>query len=125
MILITSKRPSRPYLTIYVQFSRCALFTKATPTNYRIHHNFNCHINERKTPKPCLTNHKSSISHHIMSLVINSFRGRDIHTHTCTHAYRHHGQKQFQETSRTPAFGWRTPGLIIILLDYNLSKYYK
>ena len=33
----------------------------------------------------------------------------DIHTH----AYSHRGQKQFQETSCVPAFGWHTPGLKI------------
>ena len=27
---------------------------------------------ERETPKTCLTNHKGSMSHHIMPLVINS-----------------------------------------------------
>jgi len=83
----------RPYLAIYVQFSRCALFTKATPTNLSILHDFNYHINERETPKTCLTNHKSSLSHHITPLVINSLGGG--HTHT----QAHRGQKQFQETS--------------------------
>jgi len=28
------------------------------------------------------------------------------------HAYKHHGQKQFQETSRVPVEGQRAPGLI-------------
>ena len=107
MTLITKKHPLRPYLALYMQFSQCALFTKATPTNYRIRHNFNCHINERETPKTCLTNHKGSISHHIMPLVINNLGGR----HTHTHAYRHRGQKQFQEISHALAFGWRAPGL--------------
>jgi len=46
-----------------------------------IRHDFNCHINERETPKTCLTNHKGSISHHIMPLVINSRGGG--HTHVC------------------------------------------
>jgi len=57
-------------------------------------------INEREMPKTCLTNHKGSISHHITSLFINSL-GADTQTNTHTHtqAYRHHGQKQFQETS--------------------------
>jgi len=116
MTLITKKRTLQPYLVIYVQFSRCTLFTKATPTNLSICHNFNCHINERETPTTCLTNHKSSISHHITPLVINSLGGR----HTHTHAYRHHGQKQFQETSRMPAFGQCTLGLKKDLM----SKYY-
>jgi len=103
----TKKRPLWLYLALYVQFSQCALFTKATLTNYTIRHNFNCHINERETPKTCLTNHKGSISHYIMPIVINSFGGR--HTHTCTHmhTYRHYGQKQFQETSCVPG----APGL--------------
>jgi len=46
-----------------------------------IHHDFNCHINERENPKTCLTIHKGSISHHIMPLVINSFEGRYTHMH--------------------------------------------
>jgi len=82
-----------------------------------------CHINERETPKTCLTIHKGSISHHIMPLVINCLGGGHTHAHAHTHrhtqthrhthmqAYSHHGQKQFQETSHAPAEGWRTPGL--------------
>jgi len=92
-----------------VQFLRRALFTRATPTNYTIRYDFNCHINERETLTTCLTNHKSSISHHITPLVINSLGGG----HTHTHAYRHRGQKQFQETMRAPTFGRRAPGLKI------------
>jgi len=88
---------------------RCAVFTNAMPTNYRACHDFNCYINERETPKTCLTNHKGSISHHIMPLVINSLGGG--HTHTHTQARSHHGQKQFQETSRVPAKGQHMPGL--------------
>jgi len=64
-----------------MQFSRHALFTKAMPTNYRIHHEFNYYINERETLKICLTNHKGFISHHITPLVINSLGGGDTHTH--------------------------------------------
>jgi len=64
--------------------SRHALFMKAMPTNYTICHNFNYHINNRETPKTCLTNHKCSISHHITPLVINSLRGRHTHVHTHT-----------------------------------------
>jgi len=71
---------------LYVQFSQCTVFTKATPTNYRDCHNFNCYINERETPKTCLSNHKSSISHHITPLVIISLRGGYTHTHAHTHA---------------------------------------
>jgi len=55
----------------------------------------------------CLANHKGSISHHIMPLVINSLGGGHTHTHT----YSHRRQKQFQETSRVPAFGQHAPGL--------------
>jgi len=109
MILITKKCPLWPYLALYMQFLWHALFTKATPTNYTICYNLNCHINERETPKTCLTNHKGSISHHIMPLVINSLGGGHIHTHT--QAYSHCGQKQLQETSHAPAEGWRMPGL--------------
>ena len=121
MTLITKKRPLRPYLELYVQFLRRALFTKATPTNYTIRFDFNCHINERETPTTCLTNHKGSISHHITPLVINSLGGG----HTHTHAYRHRGQKQFQETSRAPAFGRRAPGLKILKFISNNSSLYK
>jgi len=32
-------------------------------------HNFNCHINERETPKTCLANHKGSIAYHFMPLL--------------------------------------------------------
>jgi len=90
-----------------MQFSRCALFTKATPTNYTICHDFNCHINERETSKTCLTNHKGSISHHIMPLVFNSLGGGHTHTHTHIHC----GQKQFQETSHASTKCWCTLGL--------------
>jgi len=83
-ILITKKCPLWPYLALYVQFSWCALFTKAMPTNLSIRHDFNCHINEKETPKTCLTNYKGSISHHITPLVINSLGGG--HTHIHTHA---------------------------------------
>jgi len=44
-------------------------------------HDFNCHINERKIPKTCLTNHKGSISHNITPLV-NSLGDRDTHMQT-------------------------------------------
>jgi len=42
-----------------------------------------------------------------MPLVITNLKGGHTHMHT----YRQHGQKQFQETSRTPVFGQRMPGL--------------
>jgi len=82
MTLITKKRTLWPYLAIYMQFSQWTLFIKAMPTNLSIRHDFNCHINKRETPTTCLPNHKSSISHHIMPLVINSLGGRYTHTHT-------------------------------------------
>jgi len=49
-----------------------------------IHHDFNCHINEREKSKICLTNHKGSVSHHITSLGINSLRGGHTHKHMLT-----------------------------------------
>jgi len=109
--LITKKRTLRSYFALYMQFLRHTLVTKATPTNYRICHNFNfnCYINKRETPTTCLTNHKGSISHHIMPLVINNLRGKDTHMQ----AYRYRGQKQFQETRCTLAKSWHMPGLNI------------
>jgi len=128
MTLITKKCTLRSYLAVYVQFSQHTLFTKAMPTNLSIHHNFNCHINERETPTTCLTNHKSSISHCITPLVINSLGGGHTHTHTHTHmhdVYSHHGQKQFQETSCALAFGWHTPVLKIpiMCIGENMQLY--
>jgi len=77
---------------------------------------FQLTYDEGETPTTCLTNHKSSISHHITTLVINSLGGR--HTHTQYH--RHRGQKQFQETRRVPPFGQRAPGLKILNM-YNIN----
>ena len=65
-------------------------------------------MNDRKTPKTCLTNHKGYISHHITPLVINSLRGG--HTHTSIQTSR---TKQFQETNRAPAKGRSATGLKI------------
>jgi len=65
-------------------FSRCALFTKATPPTISICNDFNCYINEGETPKTCLTNHKDSISHHITPLVINSLGGGHTHASILT-----------------------------------------
>jgi len=107
------------YLAFYVYFSWWALFTKAMPTNFRICHDFNCNINERETPKNCLTNHKGSISHHITPLVINSLGGR--HTNTHTHIYSHHRQKLFQETSHTLVFGQHATGLKTLKLSLLCS----
>ena len=59
----------------------------------------NCHINEGKRPKTCLTNHKGSISHHIKPLVIYGLRGGDTHTHTRIL----HEQKQYQEARHAPS----------------------
>jgi len=67
-----------------MQFSRRTLFSNAMPTNYRICHDGNCYIKEREIPKTCLINHKGSISHHIMPLVINSLGGGHTHTHIQT-----------------------------------------
>jgi len=89
MTLITKKHTLWLYLSVYMQFSQRTLFTKATPTILTIRHDFNCHINERETPTTCLTNHKSSISHHTMPLVINSLGGRYTHTHTHTHTNKY------------------------------------
>jgi len=91
-----------------MQFSWCTLFTKAMPTNYMIRHDFNCHINKRETPITCLTNHKSSISHYIMPLVINSLGDGHTHTHTHIQTLR---TKAISETSHAPAFGQCAPGL--------------
>jgi len=56
-----------------------------------------------------------------MPLVVNRLGGghtktnthTHTHTHTHTQAYRHHEQKQFQETGCTPAFGRCAPDLQI------------
>jgi len=61
-------------------------------------------------PKTCLTNHKGSISHHIMPQVINSLGGGHTHTHTHT---QHHRQKLFQENSYTSNKCQQAPGLKI------------
>jgi len=37
------------------------------------------------------------------------------------HAYRHCGQKQFQEASHASAFGWRTPGLKLITITKDIK----
>jgi len=105
MTLINKKPLLQPYLALYVQFSWCALFIKATPTNYTIHQDFNYHINERETPKTCLTNHKGSISHHITLLVINSLRGGHTHTYIA--------DKSNFKKSGVPAKGRHAPGLKI------------
>ena len=42
-----------------------------------------------------------------MPLVINRLKSR--HTHTNTHTYQSHGQKQFKETICDPACGWHAP----------------
>ena len=54
------------------------------PTN---DNNCSCHIKAIAY----LTNHMRCIriSHHIMTLAINSFRGRHTHTHRHSHTYRH------------------------------------
>jgi len=57
-------------------------------------------INERKTPK---TNHKGSISHHIIPLVINSLRDRHTHTQTHTHIA---DKSNFKKPGERPARAW-------------------
>jgi len=75
MTLVTKKRPLQPYLALYMQFSRSSLFTKAMPTNYIDLSQLQLlYKQKKKTPKTCLTNHKGSVSHHIMPLVINKSR---------------------------------------------------
>ena len=66
---------------------RCV--TKATPIHFI---NRKCH-NQYKETETGLANHIGSISHHIMTQVINALKGghTDTDTHTCE-------QKQFQET---------------------------
>jgi len=66
-----------------MQFLWCTLFTKATPTKYIDLPWFQLPYKQKQKPKPCLTNHKGSISHPITSLVINSLGGG--HTHTYMH----------------------------------------
>jgi len=51
-----------------------------------------------------------------MPLVINSLRGGH------TQAYRNRRQKQFQETSRTPAFGQHVIGLKTLHNKVNPTK---
>ena len=50
-------------------------------------------------------------------------------THTRRLAYRLRGQKQFQETRRTPTIGWRTPGLKshkdLWKTPHGINQYYK
>jgi len=100
-----------------VQFWQHALFSKVTPTDYRVHHNFNCYINERETPKTCLTNHKGSISHHITLLVINSLGGG--HTNTQIHTHTHITDKSnFKKPSA--CFDRCMPGLKIT--SYTISS---
>ena len=70
--------------------------TKAIPIYYI---DGKCHkkqLKSRKSQKTCLTNHTRFISHHIMPLVINAFRGGHTDTHILTCE-----PKQFQR--RAPA----------------------
>ena len=60
-----------------------------------------------------------SISRHIMPLVITSLGGG--HTDTQTHTHTHCGQDQSIETRRAPAYGWRSPGLTILLEVWNIG----
>jgi len=71
-------------LLLMCNFHDALCLQRLRPPTIWIHHNFNCHINEKKTPKTCLTNHKNSISHHITPLVINSLGGRHTHASILT-----------------------------------------
>jgi len=79
MTLITKGCPLWPYLVPYV----CAAFTMCFVYKVHVHqlYGLNCHT-KREKPKTCLTNHKGSVSHPIMPLVINSLEGRQTHMHT-------------------------------------------
>jgi len=77
---------------------------------YGFCHDFNYHINERETPKTCLTNHQGSISHHIMPLIINS-PGVDTQAHTHTHILT----LRTKAISRNHA-GMRWPRVLIFFL---------
>jgi len=82
MTLITNKQMSikaLPFPLSAVFMMHC--FYKGHAHQLKACHDFNSYINEKETPKTCLTNHKGSISHHITPLVINSLRGGHTHTH--------------------------------------------
>ena len=73
-----------------------------TPTIW-ILHDFNYLISKRENLKTCLTNHKGSISHHIMPVVINSLGGGDTHTDF------KNNKSNFKKPG-APAKGRRAPG---------------
>jgi len=69
---------------LHAVFTTCFVYkghTHQAPTIW-IRNDWKCHINKRERPNTCLTNHKSSISHPIMLLVINNLGGG--HTHILT-----------------------------------------
>jgi len=114
MTLVTKKRSLLPYLPFACNFHDTLCFQRPCPPTIGFPTIW--YINKRETPKTCLTIHKGLISNHFMPLVINSLGGRYMHIQ----AYRHRGQKQFQETSRALAFGWRIPDLKF----FNLTNQY-
>ena len=70
------------HLSLLWQTFMTCYVNKASPINFA---DGICHIKQLKAGKSCktcLTNHKRSISHHIMPLVINGLGGRHIHGHT-------------------------------------------
>ena len=87
--------------------------TKAMPIHYI---DSKCHIKQlknRKSCKTCLTKHTWSISHHIMPLVINTFKGRHQ-----TQTYQHTIQSNFKKPGVHQP---HAPGLIIANLRQYLS----
>ena len=70
--------------------------TMATPVHRKLHYVFRCKI---------LVQVVVHVQYH-MNVIYSLGSG---HAHTQT--YQFHGQKQFQETRRMPAFGQRAPGL--------------
>jgi len=82
MTLVTKKCSLWPYLALTCSFHNALCFWRPHPPTIGFTLTSDCFINKREILKTCLTNHKGSISHHIMPLVINSLRGGHTHTHT-------------------------------------------
>jgi len=66
--------------------SLSAVFTMCFVYKGHTHHpyGFDCNVNDKENPKTCLANHKSSITHHITPLVINSLGGGHTRTSILT-----------------------------------------
>ena len=97
-------------LLVNGSFTRCASLIRPLPPvpSIRVTTNYNCHINDVRDCRTCLTNHTKPISHHITPLVIYSLGGGHTDTHTQTHTHRHR----------------RAPGLkitFVIILCYNVD----